>query len=87
MPHIVVVDVFAQVGQVEPLPAEERAVIAVQHAVQPAHHRPFQSPSTASGAGVDPDMGLERLFRPRDVLHDAQDQLIGGYRIGERFIR
>ena len=39
---VVVVLVLAQVGEIEPVAAEQRPVVAVQHAVQPADHRPLE---------------------------------------------
>ncbi len=40
--HVVVELVFAQIGQIEPEAAEQRAVVALQQAVETADHRPFQ---------------------------------------------
>ena len=42
--HVVVVLVFAQVGEVEAEAAEQRAVVALQQAVEPADHRPLEPP-------------------------------------------
>ncbi len=39
---VVAPDVLAQVGEVEPVAAEERPVVAVQHAVETADHRPLE---------------------------------------------
>ena len=41
--HVVVILVLAQVGEVEPEAAEQRAVVAVQQAVEPADHRPLEA--------------------------------------------
>ncbi len=41
---VVAVRVFAQVGEVEAVAAEQRPVIAVQHPVEPADHRPLEPP-------------------------------------------
>jgi hypothetical protein len=40
--HIVVVLVLAQVGEVEAEAAEQRAVVTLQQAVEPADHRPLE---------------------------------------------
>ncbi|MNS88401.1 hypothetical protein D3C72_1223720 [compost metagenome] len=42
MAHVVAGAVFAQVGQVEPEAAEQRAVVALQQPVEAAHHGPFE---------------------------------------------
>ena len=42
VPRIVAVDVFAQVREVEPEAPEQGPVIALQHAVEPAQHRPLE---------------------------------------------
>ena len=49
--HVVVVLVFAQVGQVQAGAAHQRAVVALQQAVEPADHRPFEPPQHTLGAG------------------------------------
>ena len=43
VPHVVAVLVFAEVGEVEPVAAKERPVVAVQHAVEPPDHRPLET--------------------------------------------
>ena len=40
--HVVVQLVFAQVGEIEAEAAEQRAVIALQQAVEPAQHGPLE---------------------------------------------
>ena len=45
--HVVVVLVFAQVGEIEAEAAEQRAVVAVQQAVETADHRPLEPPQDA----------------------------------------
>ena len=42
MAHVVVLLVFAQIGEVEAGAAEQRAVVALQQPVQTADHRPFE---------------------------------------------
>ena len=49
--HVVAVLVHAQVGQVEPGAAPQRAVVALQQAVEPADHRPLQLPQQLVGRG------------------------------------
>ena len=46
---VVVVLVFAQVRQVEPGAAHQRAVVALQQAVEPADDRPFEPAQRALG--------------------------------------
>ena len=48
--HVVVVLVFAQVGQVQAGAAHQRAVVALQQAVEPADHRPFEPAQRALDA-------------------------------------
>ena len=48
--HVVVVLVFAQVRQVQAGAAHQRAVVALQQAVQAADHRPFQAAQHMLGA-------------------------------------
>jgi hypothetical protein len=43
VPHVVAVLVLAQVGEVEPVAAEECAVVTLQQAIQPADDRPFEA--------------------------------------------
>jgi hypothetical protein len=43
VPDIIVILVFAQVGQIQPESAKERPVVAVQQAVQTADHGPLQA--------------------------------------------
>jgi hypothetical protein len=43
VPDVVAVHVLAQVGEVEAVAAEERSIVAVQHAVEPADHRPLEA--------------------------------------------
>jgi hypothetical protein len=47
--HVVVGLVLAQVGQVEPAAAHQRAVVALQQAVEPPDDRPFQPAQQAVG--------------------------------------
>ena len=61
----VVVLVLAQVGEIEPETAEQRPVIAVQQAVEPADHRPLEAPQQR--LGVVPPL-RRRRFRCR-FLH------------------
>ncbi len=42
VPDVVAVHVLAQVGEVEAVAAKERPVVAVQHAVEAADHRPLE---------------------------------------------
>ena len=68
---IVVGLVFAQVGEIEAEAAEQRAVVALQQAVEPADHRPLEPrEQRLQPACGDPDMGLQRLFGRG---HGAQD--------------
>ncbi|MNY40168.1 hypothetical protein D3C86_1748910 [compost metagenome] len=41
--HIVAGTVFAQIGKVQPEAAEQGAVVALEHAIEPAHHGPLQA--------------------------------------------
>jgi hypothetical protein len=50
--HVVVVLVLAQVGQVQAGAAHQRAVVALQQAVQPADDRPFQPAQHLFGAAA-----------------------------------
>ena len=47
MAHVVVQLVLAQIGQVDASASQERAVIALQKAVEPAHNCPFQAAQDA----------------------------------------
>ena len=49
---VVVVLVLAQIGQVEPGAAPEGAVIALEHAIEPSDHGPFEALQQSLGAGV-----------------------------------
>jgi hypothetical protein len=55
--HVVVVLVLAQVGQVDAGAAHQRAVVALQQAVEPAEHRPLQPRSSASAPPPRPKAG------------------------------
>ena len=77
MPHIVVVLVFAQVGEIEAVAAEQRAVVAVQQAVEPAHDRPFEPAQEASGVVRRNATWVSSGFSGADVLHDALHELVG----------
>ncbi len=48
--HVVVVLVFAQVGQIETAAAHEGSEIALQQAIEPAHHGPLQALQHRIGA-------------------------------------
>ena len=50
--HVVVELVFAQVGQVETAAAPQGAVVALQLAIEPAQHRPFEALEQGFGAAV-----------------------------------
>ena len=52
VPDVVVILVFAQVGEVEPEPAEKGPVIAVQQPVETADHRPFEPLQDELGIGA-----------------------------------
>jgi hypothetical protein len=43
VPHVVVVLVLAQIGQIESRAAHQRAVVPLQQPVQPPNHRPFKA--------------------------------------------
>ncbi|MNT14758.1 hypothetical protein D3C72_1497740 [compost metagenome] len=49
VPHVVAGAVFAQVGKIQPKAAEQRAVVALQQAVEAAHHGPFQAAQQGLG--------------------------------------
>ena len=98
---VVVVLVFAQVGEVEAEAAEQRAVVAVQQAVEPAEHRPLEPPQDAlriarstgdvppGGSGCDAsDMRLERLLgRAESCCMILLDELVGVEAFGQRLVR
>jgi hypothetical protein len=63
--HVVVQLVFAEVGEVEAEAAEQRAVIALQQAVEPAQHGPFEPPQQA--------IRIDAAARPRTI----GDRLVG----------
>ena len=44
MADVIVIDVLAKIGQIEPVTAKQRAVVAVEHAVEPTDHRPLEPP-------------------------------------------
>jgi hypothetical protein len=50
--HVVVVLVFAQVGQVEAGAAQQRAVVALQQAVEAADHGPLEPAQRAHAPGL-----------------------------------
>jgi hypothetical protein len=50
--HVVMVLVFAQVGQVHAGAAQQRAVVALQQAVEPAQHRPLEAAQQLLRAGL-----------------------------------
>jgi hypothetical protein len=56
--HIVVGLVLAQVGQVEPAAAHQRAVVALQQAVEPPDDMPLQLPQQAVGLAGQAGQGL-----------------------------
>ena len=43
MANVVVVDVLAQIGQIEPVAAKQRPVVAVEDAVETTDHRPLEA--------------------------------------------
>ena len=49
VPDVVVILVFAQVGEIEPEAAEERPIVAVQQAVESPQHRPLEPAQHALG--------------------------------------
>jgi hypothetical protein len=51
---VVVVLVLADVGEVEPEPAEQRPVVALQQAVEPTDHRPLEPPQQRVRIGWRP---------------------------------
>ena len=83
--HVVVVLVFAQVGQVQAGAAQQRAVVALQQAVEPADHRPLQAAQHAarrcrrSGPLAGP-----RALRRRGRRGVLRSQLFMFQRLGRR---
>ena len=79
--HVVVVLVLAQVGEVEAEAAEQRAVVAVQQAVETADHRPLEPAQDrfriSPAAAATRTCVSQRLLRRGNVLHDALDDLVG----------
>ena len=77
--HVVVHLVFAQIGQIEPRTAHQRAVVAQQQAIQPAQHRPFEAAQDVLGVGrggfsarrVGHRVGRRGFFAAQPVDHGA----------------
>jgi hypothetical protein len=63
MAHVVVVLVFAQVGQIDTGTAQQRAVVALQQAIQALDHRPFEATQNVFCA-----FGFRRLNRHSEWL-------------------
>ena len=79
--------VFAQIGEVEPEAAEQRPVIALQDSVKRRMHRPFQAlAGCAQDFAPTADMGLQRFVGRRNLVQDAQDDLVRRQPVGERFV-
>ena len=63
--HVVVVLVLAQVGQVEAGAAQQRAVVALQQAVEAADHRPLEAPQQRLRAPARADPAAPRRRQPQ----------------------
>ena len=77
--HVVVVLVFAQVGEIEAEAAEQRAVVAVQQPVEPADHRPLEpAQERCQALRGDADMRFRAACRARGTCCSTLcDELVG----------